>query len=250
MELKILPVPMALQKKRLPKNNIVIGEDHVQVHALERLLDQEATPMEKVTDEDLISSSGLFFRVYAAHRIDLSPEVITSTGFWSATKITKGSSAINKLIEVATTLVPKGEGRYTKEELAVVHDTLLKEEINDLFATLWRAVGMMSGGKIEKQPWWKHPWESPTEWFPLDKMEHRLNYLYKSITQYAMVKTVSEDLAKKQGASPSQVQHYKSLNLPLDKVEATIILLSKWKQGGILPEICALQISSVWATNS
>lgn len=250
MELKILPVPLALQKKRLPKNNIVIGEDHVQVRALERLLDREATPVEKVVDEDLVSTSGLLLRVYAAHRIDLSPEIIANTGFWSATKLTKGSMGINDLIKLAATLSPKGEGKYTKEELAIVHDALLKEDITDLFATLWRAVSMMSGDKIEKQPWWKSPWESPTEWFPLDKMEHRLNYLYKSIVQYALVKTVNPDLAKKQGASPSQIQHWKTLNLPVEKVEDTVILLSKWKQGLILPEVCALQISSIWASNS
>jgi hypothetical protein len=239
---------MALQKKRHLKNNIVVGEDHVQVRALERILEQEAVSVDRVVDEDLIGASGLLLRVHAAHKIDLAGETINNTGFWLASKLTKESQGLKKLIEVAASLSPKE--KYPKEELAIVHDALLKEEITDLFVTLWRAVSILSGDKIEKQSWWKNPWESTTDWMPLDKVEHRLNYLYKSITQYAIVKTVNEDLAKKQGASPSQVQHWKTLNLPADKVEATIMLLSKWKQGGVLPEICALQISSVWTTNS
>jgi hypothetical protein len=243
---EFVPTPFILQKKTIPRNNIVVGEDAAQIRFLEQQLGVKAEQVDRVTDDMLVGREGVLYRVYASHRIDLSPEMRTKTGFWSAEPIVKGSAAINALVKFAATLLPYPEKKLTREIVNAVGDRLTRGRVQDVRGTIWEAVWLLSG-EIQMPKRWRDPWESPTLWLD-DSMNinQRLHTLYKRLVGYSVFLCKGSDAAKRLGAKPHELQRFKDMSLNPTKVYQTISLLSRWKQGRLLPYVCALQIAVVW----
>jgi hypothetical protein len=109
------PILHILLKKTLPKNNVIVGDDRVQIRFLEQQLSinaprkVEAEYVERVTDDMLAGYEGRPYLVSMKHKVDLSPELRGRTGIWAADPIVKGSAAINTLVKFAATLLPGRE---------------------------------------------------------------------------------------------------------------------------------------------
>lgn len=240
------PTLFILQKKTIPRNNIVVGEDSAQIRFLEQQLDLKAEPVDRITDDMLVGREGVLYRIYAAHRIDLSPEMRNKTGFWSAEPVVKGSAAINALVKFAATLLPYPEKKLTREIVNAVGDQITRGRVYDIRGAIWEAVWLLSG-EIQMPKRWRDPWESPTLWLD-DSMNlnQRLHTLYKRLVGYSVFLCKGSEAAKKLGAKPHELQRFKDMTLDPTKVYQTISLLSRWKQGRIAPYVCALQIAVVW----
>jgi hypothetical protein len=240
------PPAVFVLNKKVPGNNVVIGDDPAQVRFMEQRLGIKVQAVDRVTDDMLIGKDGLLYRVYAAHRIDLSPEMRNKTGLWAAEPVVKGSAAINALVKFAATLLPYPEKKLTREIVNAVGDQLTKNRVYDLRGTIWEAVWLLTG-EIEPPKRWPDPWEAPVKWLD-DSMNvnQRLHTLYKRLVGYSLLLCKGEDAARKFGIKPHEIQRYKTLTLDLTKARQTISLLSRWKQGRMQPYVCALQIAAVW----
>ncbi|WP_130417425.1 hypothetical protein [Edaphobacter modestus] len=75
----------------------------------------------------------------------------------------------------------------------------------------------------------------------------RLHMLHKKLVGYATIVGFGEEAASKIGIKPSQQQHFKGLTLDLGRVYRSISVLSRGKQGRMLPYVCAMQIASIWS---
>ncbi len=240
------PPVFILQRKTALRNNVLIGDDPAQIRFLEQQLKVMCEEVDRVTDDMLVGREGALFRVYAAHRIDLSPEMRNKTGFWSAEPVVKGSAAINALVKFAATLLPYPEKKLTREIVNLIGDQLTRKRVYDLRGTLWQAVWLLAGDLAETR-YWRDPWDSPTGWLD-DSMNvgSRLHVLHQRTVYYAIFITKGTEAARKLGAKPHVLQRFKDLNLDPTKVYLTISLLSRWKQNRVQPYPCALQIAAIW----
>jgi hypothetical protein len=240
------PAALILSRKAIPSNNVVVGTDPVQVRFLEQQLGIPATVVERVTDSLLAASKNCLYHVYAAHRVDLSPEMLGRTGMWSADPIGKGSATLHALVKLAISIVYPNSKGPDKLTIAQVEKLLDRQKIEDLRGLIWEAVWLLLG-PVETPRRWLEPWESATKWLdPDDDVEKRLHVLYRQLIRYSIFVTRDEDAAKAAGLEPRDLQKYKDLSLDLNKVYQTILLLSSWRQMHTNPYICALRISVVW----
>lgn len=238
------PTPFILQRKSPQKNNVLVGTDPAQTRFLEQMLRTEAEDVERVTDDMLTGQQGRLYRVYAAHRVDVSPEVRGRTGFWSADPVAKGSAAIHALVRYAASLV--SNGKLTRETLELVGNRLVKKKVHDLRGLLWHAVWMLSD-EVAASRRWAEPWESPGSWLNSSmNPEQRLHTLYWKLVGYSSLKAYGEEAARKVGLKPVDIQKFKDVTLDSARVYSTLALLSRFRQGRLNPWICALQISAVW----
>lgn len=235
----------ALQKNT-PQNNVIVGDDPAQIRFMEQQLGIPSEVVDRVTDDMLVGQAGRLYRVYATHRIDLSPEMRNKTGFWEARAIVKGSSEIAALVKHAATLIAFPEKKLTRELINLVADKLTKGRIYDVRGTIWEAVWLLSGDVLPPQRW-RDPWDAPTLWLDAAmNVNQRLHVLYHRMVAYAWIVTRGKEEAKKLGAKPSDVQWLHEKKLDINRVYRTIYLLSRWKQGRMLPYVCAMQIAVVW----
>lgn len=240
------PAVFILTKKITARNHIVVGEDPAQVRFLEQQLGIEVEQVDRITDDMLVGREGMFLRVYAAHRIDLSPEMRNRTAFWSAEPIVKGSAAINALVKFAATLLPYPDKKLTREIVEIVGDHLTESRIYDVRGCLWEAVWLLAGD-VQKRKVWRDPWNTPTQWLDSSMdIERRLSALYKKVVGYSTLVTKGADAARKLGVKPRQIQYFRELSLDPTRVYKTLALLSRWKQGRVPSYPCALQIAAIW----
>lgn len=240
------PAVCIVQKKTLPSNNIVIGDDAAQIRFLEQQLGVPAEEVDRVTDDMLLGKEGVLYRVFASHRIDLSPEMRNKTGFWAAEPIVKGSAAIHALVKFAATLLPYPEKKLTRETVNLVGDLLTTAKVYDVRGTLWEAVWILAGELPVKKPY-PDPWEAPVKWLDASmNVTQRLHTLCKRLSGYAAYITKGTEAARALGVKPGELQRFKDLHLDPTKVYRTLVLLSRWKQGRMLPYVCAMQIAAVW----
>jgi hypothetical protein len=240
------PAALVVQKKTFQRNNVLIGDDQAQIRFLGQQLGVRVEDVDRVTDDMLIGQEGKLYRVFAAHRIDLSPEVRGKTGFWSAEAIVKGSAAINGLVKFAATLCPFPKEKLTRDLVNRVGDQLCRKPIEDIRATLWAASWALRTDKGPTKPW-KEPWELPVHWLPKEvDVDFRLNSLYKKLVGYATYISKGEAAAKKLGYKPTDLQKFKTMSLDQTKAYHTFKLLSQWKQGRMASIVCFARISSVW----
>ncbi len=250
---ELVPVPFILQKKAISRNNIVVGDDPAQIRFLEQqlgLLAQQpnlkAQQVDRVTDDMLVGQEGLLYRVFATHRIDLSPEMRNKTGFWSAEPIVKGSAAINMMVKFAAGLLNFPEKKLTREAINIVGDRITRGRVWDVRSAIWQAAWLLTD-EIQTTKRWSDPWEAPVRWLNDSiNVNQRLHTLYKRLVGYSILLTRGPDAARKLGIKPHELQRYKDLQLDLTKVYHTICLLSQWKQGRMDAYVCALRISVVW----
>jgi hypothetical protein len=239
-----IPVPFILSRKNLRPYHIVVGTDEVQIRFLAQTLNTEVQRVDRATDDLLVGRENVLLHVYAAYRIDLSPEIRSKTAIWAANPIVKGSAAMNAIVRFAATLFP--DRKVTRDEIEIVGGLLSKYQFNDLRPMLWKAVWILSG-QIVPPKLWLDPWESPTKWLdPTMNVKERLYTLYLKLRAHTYIHCFEPEAAEGCGVKPSEQQRLKSLILDPAKVYKTILLLSQWKEGVWNDWICALQISCVW----
>jgi hypothetical protein len=249
-----IPVPFVFSRKNLTPYHIVVGDDPVQIRFLAQCLIPNCDPLEnsgaqkvdRATDDLLVGRESALLHVYAAHRIDLSPEMRSKTTIWAADPIVKGSAAMNAIVKFAATL-PGLEKKLTKDEVELVGAKLAKTRWSDLRAMLWEAASIINGDLTPPKRW-LDPWESPIDWLDPKTMnvKQRLHTLYGTLIAYTYVHYFNPEAVKKLGIKPSKEKKLKSLNLDPTKVYKTITLLSQWKQGVWNDIICAGLIAATW----
>ncbi len=238
------PAVFVLQRKSLPKHNILVGDDRVQVRFLEQYLNQEAVDTEKVTDDLLLGTETCLRRVSATHRLDLSPDVKARTGIWSADPLTKGSSGLNALVKFAGSLLEIE--KLSRESVELVGAEVMRKPIDDIPGAIWQAVWVLTG-PMEKPVRWSDPWKDSKNWMDCNDPGYRLNSLYKSLVGWAYLATNETKGARQLGLSPSQQHFLKTLQLDRRKVYESIKVLSQWKMNRSDAFVCALCIATLWA---
>jgi len=231
-------------RKTLPRNNILIGDDKAQLRFFQQYTGLEVETCEKVTDDLLLGKEDLLLRVFASHRIDISPDVKAKTGIWSADPIQKGSSGANAIVRYAASIL--GIAKIAREDVDRVSAQITKDGIDDIRGAVWHAVWLLSGDNAAPAKW-SDPWKDPINWVDTTDITHRLHSLYRSLVGWAFLKT--EDLrgVRQFGISPSQQQFLKQQNLDHRRVAESIRVLSTWKTRHTDPFVCALRISSIWS---
>lgn len=247
------PTPFAWQKKTLPKNNILIGEDPAQLRFLVQRLTPtsksidgpEAEPVERVTDAMLLGRTGLLYCVKAAHRIDLSPDVRSHTGIWEAGPIERASAAVNEIVRHAVAIIDPG-AKLSRSTLNFVANELTKEPLADIRGSLWHAVWLLTG---EFTPYvaWPEPWNDPVKWLPPEaSVPLRLQTLYRTLVGWAFLATGEEIGVKQLSLEYQEIQQLKQLRLDTRRVYESIQQLSIWRNRHSDPILCALAIASIW----
>ena len=94
------PVPYLFWKQP-PCNNVLIGDDAVQIRFVEQLTGLPCETVESVSDDDLFGRDGVLYRVLTSGSLKLSPQVRSKTGIWSLTPIASGSASANALVRAA-----------------------------------------------------------------------------------------------------------------------------------------------------
>jgi hypothetical protein len=239
------PAVFLLQKKSSTPNHIVTGDDSAQLSFLSDELNSPVEKVDRVTDDMLVGESGKLFHVYAAHRIDLSPEMRGKTSFWSAEPIIKGSAAIHVIVKYAAGILAY---KISRDEITIVSEAVARnlKTISSVNVAIWEAVWVLTG-EVKKSPSWPEPWEQPIRWVTPDMViGKRLNILYNKLVGYATFLGKGEPAAKAFGVKQEELQKYRDLVLDPTKVHDTLKTLSQWKSGRWNEAICAGIISSIW----
>jgi hypothetical protein len=239
------PTTFTLQRKTLPKNNIVVGDDRAQIRFLEQRLDREAVVVEKVTDAMLMGKESLLYRVNAPHRLDLSPDVKNKTGIWSADALTKGSAGINALVKFAASLLGL-DAKLPRESVEIVGTEVTRSAIEDIPGAVWQSVWLLSG-EVKARGRWADPWKDHRNWMDPADSTHRLNSLYKTFVGWGYLHTNEPRGAKALGITPAYQRFLLNATIDRRKVYDSIKVLSQWKTGRLDPFVCALLISAIWA---
>lgn len=241
------PVPY-LFLKTPPHNNILIGNDAMQIRFVEQLTDVACEARDSLSDDDLFDKDGVLYRLLTPINLDLSPQMRAKTGIWSLAPITSGSAAATALIRAAAEIL---EEKLSRERLASLSRLLGREfengEISDLRVGLWETVWVMTGDPAPHH--WKEPWESavPADWMPPGvNLGLRFGTLFKTLKAYVLVQTDAEQDARKLGTPPHKLLKLKELRLNPAKVYETLKELSRWKALDINPKIVALTLTKIW----
>jgi len=257
-------VPLLLE--RTPKkNNVLIGNDPTQIRFAEQylsmshkvLIQHEAVPL--VSDVHL---QGLdepkLYLVDVSSQVDISPNLKAKTGIFSLDLIERGGAGINAIIRYAAKLldIPKPD----KTVMARVGYELVKESdpsskkylLSDIRAAVWQAAWHLSGSPTSR-PRWIAPWENWMLWMPKgdrDSVRFRLNSLYRELVMWVFAQSGDERGVRKTGGrwDAKQFQKLSELQLPKEKVYATLAELSAWRAQGYDPFLTAIRISKVWET--
>jgi len=236
------PVSGLLSKKNFPRHNILVGDDPVQIRFAEQVLDVKCEIVEHVKDEDLLVQHPTLHQVFISNSIDLSQEIRSKTGVWSLSPIVKGSASANAIIKAACEILGI---KLERSKLNRASDLLTKEPTNDVRASLWYAIWIISGDILDEELW-KDPWVN-SNWLPKGTdPNYRLNSLYKDLVGHVFIRGNDEVAARRFGISPAKIKRLKNMSLDLNRVYESIFELSKWRQKRYDPYICALKISKIW----
>ncbi len=241
------PVPFLLVKAP-PRNNVLVGDDALQIRFMEQLTGFRCETVEHVCDDDLFGKDGTLLRVLTANCLDLSPQLRAKTGVWALVPLTPGSVSANALVRAAAeTLKTKAKKEQLDALSRHIGRLFERDDIADLRVGLWETVYAMSG---ELKPTrWREPWETsfPHEWMPTGvDLELRFGSMAKTLRAYVLMHTGGEAEVKKMGVSPSKMLKLKELSLNPDRVQDAIQILSRWKQFNTNPRIVALQLTKAW----
>jgi hypothetical protein len=231
-------------RKALAKNNVLVGDDRAQLRFMEQCTGVEAVTVEKITDDAVLGQDGLLLRVYASHRVDLSPDVKAKTGIWSADSILRGSSGANAIVKQAAVML--GLQKIDHEIVEQISWTFPKEGIDDIRGSLWHSIWSLTG-EVRGRPKWVDPWKDPIAWMDPADPAHRLHSLYRSLVGWTYLAYNDLRGVKQFGISPSQQQFLKQQKLDFKRVYESIRVLSAWKMSHSDPFVCALRISSIWS---
>jgi hypothetical protein len=241
-----LPTPCFLAQKSLRKVNILIGYSPAQVRFVTQYLDQPCEPKEQIHDEDVIGKEALY-QVSSASHIDLSPNVREKAGLWTLDTITEGSAGAHAIVKYAAKIL--GKDKISREQVSLASKVLMRDDVDDVRATIWRAVWLLSGKELTPTVWWKEPWEDPSGWLPEgEDPVYRLNTLYRTLIAYTFIRRGEEDVLRKMGMSmaPFKVKKLKELKLDINKVEQSFYELSQWRSKRADPYVCALKLRNIW----
>ena len=153
------PVVLTLGRKGVPRQNIVIGDDHAQVLWMEHVAGMASVLTDKLTDAMLLGQDACLYRVAAEHRIDLSPDVKAKTGIWSADPILKGSAALNHIIKWAAAHLPDPP-KLTRKQIDIVAAEVMRHDVVIVPAAIGRAM-TATCGPMEARKAWTEPWLDP-----------------------------------------------------------------------------------------
>lgn len=248
-ESEFLPVPGILLQKTHKRFNVLVGDDPVQVRFAEFLLNTPAVEQESLKDENFLGQEGnLLYHIRHIRHLDVSDNVKPKIGIWSLNPIVRGSAAASSLVRFAAQL--QG-GEFSKERLKEVADEITKEESNDLRATLWRAVWLLTDPHPEPFKPWPAPWETTTGWLPKGvDPSYRLHSLYRDIVAYTFTRNPEwEEGVRKAGVnlSPSKLKVVKGWKLDARKVHDTYYELCRWRCQRYDAYVAALKITNIWS---
>jgi hypothetical protein len=260
METQYPSAPLLLEKP-LQKNNILIGDNEAQVRFAEQYLSAAhgqsivCQKMDLLTDDHLLGhDEPLLYRVERSSFFDLSLDVKAKTGIWSLEFISEGSTAANALVRAAATLIdakPKKED-VTRVARELVYQTRhgMGEDLDQIMVSVWRAAWLLTAPPIERKSW-PRPWENHVAWMPPDvDPAHRLHSLYWELMMYIFAAENDEKGWKRMGR-PYKAETFKraaTKRMPLPQVDATLHVLSAWREQKSDPYICALKVAAIWET--
>lgn len=254
-------VPLLLE--RTPKkHNILIGNDSVQIRFAEQYISMvhkmqvHHEPVSVVNDEMLLGKDEpKLYLVERSSLIDISPKEKAKTGIWSLDLIERGSAGINAIVRYAAKLLEIE--KPDKDIVAKVGYELVKESdpgrkylLTDIRAAVWQAVWLLTGPP-ERALSWVAPWENWMMWMPRGgDPRYRLNALYRELVMWVFAVTGDEKGFRKTGGSwdGKRFQRLARLQLPKDKVYATLTELSAWRNQKYDPYVCVIRISKIWET--
>ena len=239
--------PMLLLQKTYLRFNVLVGDDPAQVRFAEQLLGIKAQHVDVLRDEDILGKEGShLFHIDTPRQSELSPNTKALVGFWSLETIEKGSAGASALVKYAATLL---DSPVDKKTLQLVADELVKDDLGDIRAAIWRAAWMLSGPPPLDFARWPDPWQKPSEFLPKGVDPGlRLNALYRSLVAFVFAKENDQDAARKFGISIAKFKMLQSQNIDLNKVYSSIRELSKWRTQKYNPLVCALKIRYIWET--
>jgi hypothetical protein len=257
-------VPLLLE--RAPrKNNVLIGNDPTQIRFAEQFLSKahgtsvnhEGVP--GVTDEMLLGKDEpKLYLVDIPSQLDISETVKAKTGIFSLDLIERNGAGINAIIRFAAKLldIPKPD----KTTMASVSYKLVKDSdpiskkylLTDIRAAVWQAAWFLTD-TVDSRPRWIAPWENWMLWMPKgdsDSIRYRLNSLYRELVMWVFAQSGDERGVRKTGGrwDAKQFAKLSQLQLPKNKVYATLAELSAWRAHSYDPFVCAIRISKIWET--
>jgi hypothetical protein len=246
------PTTPLLLEKTVRRNNILIGNDPVQIRFAEQFLSHHyhtkvtCQLLEICNDHHVLGKDEpLLYRVERSSLIDLSPHVRSKTGLWSLDLIENGSAGANAIVRHAASLAEIG--KPSKEAMAFI----TKEITNDLFdinAAIWNAAYLLTG-PIPPKVNWPRPWENYITWLPKgEDVPYRLNTLYWELVEYVFAAENDEKGWRKMGRAfrPKSFKFLSGLVLSKDRVSKSIQALSAWREHRTDPYVCALNIAKIW----
>lgn len=243
------PVPSLFLKDSPPANNILIGDDPLQIRFVEQLTGQTCKTVDAVTDEDVLGKEGMLFRILTVQGLNLSQAMRQVTGVWTVAPIQPNSIAASRIIQAASRI--RNDDNVERETLESAAKNLGKSfergEIADLRVGLWNAVWLLSGPIPSSK--WEEPWENPSPdvWMPRGvDPQYRLNTLAKHLAAYVLVKTNAEEELRKRKIRPSVIREFQNLKLDLNKVYASMKELARWKYNRSNPYPTALRLTQIW----
>jgi hypothetical protein len=241
------PAITILTKKSNLSNHIVVGSDPASVFLIERVLDRDAVAMDHITDASLAGQSGLLLQVYAAHRLDLSPEMFGKVAIWQADKIADGSSALRELADQAFSVLGVNRKSYDKDALARLKAEVTRTHVQSAFSLFWKIAWIISGEPLSP-PAWVDPWDDPEAWLPKGmSVESRLHSLHKKIARYTYSIAFRREVSEQLGVSDKQYQFFCGMRVHPARMFNTFHLLSQWKMGSLNSWVCAIRITDVWS---
>lgn len=255
------PSTPLLLERAPKKNNVLIGNDPSQIRFAEQYLTMshgtsihaEAVPL--VKDDMLLGHNDhRLYLVDVAAQVELSPNVRAKTGVWSLDLIERGGAGVNAIIRYAAKML--GIPKPDKTVMSRVAYQLIKDSdpsgkkylLTDIRAAVWNAAWLLTGPQ-ESRPRWTQPWENWLLWMPRGgDPRYRLNSLYRELIMWVFAATGDDRGYRKTGGrwDVKQFQRLSQLQLPKDRVYATLSELSAWRAHSYDPFICVLRVSKIW----
>jgi hypothetical protein len=252
-------VPLLLGHK--PKrNNILIGNDPAQIRFAEQYLSMEHGIPVRVEAVPLVEDKMLLghddhklYLVDVSSQIDISDKEKSKTGIFELNLMDRGSSGLNAIVRHAAKLLDmpkptKDVVSYVGYELIKETDSSKKYMLGDIRAAVWFAAWLLRG-PVPPKINWTQPWENWLMWMPRGfDPYYRLNALYRELVMWVFASAGDDAGFRKTGGSwnAKRWQKLAQLQLPKDKVYATLAELSAWKAHSYDPYVCVIRISKIW----
>jgi hypothetical protein len=243
------PVPYLFLK--LPvRQNVLIGDDPLQIRFVEQLLKCECVTIDSLTDDDILGVEDVLFRVRFEKSLELTPAVRSKIGMWSLQPVAPDSASANALVRVASKIIgePLDEVRFN----AIVKEIgrrFKKNFVRDLRVGLWETCDLILEGNTPTNKW-KEPWDTadPMEWLPPGtNIDMRLGTLFKHLRAYVYLLSGVDEEAMDLKVLPSKIKYLQGLHLDPEKVYETLKALSRHRYFGADPRKVVLALVKIWA---